>query len=108
MGAFLNRFAIGFVLGTARLEVPAWANGLIFGVLLSLTDAIITKTYAPILILGAVGGVIIGFVVDKWGTDSFPNCDAGYSRFGTPVLASVVRSGISGSFSKVRIVLLPS
>ena len=68
MGAFLNRFAIGFVLGAARLEVPAWANGLIFGVLLSLPDAIITKTYAPILILGAVGGVIIGCVVDKWGT----------------------------------------
>ena len=67
VGAFLNRFAIGFVLGAARLEVPAWANGLIFGVLLSLPDAIITKTYAPILILGAVGGVIIGFVVDKWG-----------------------------------------
>ena len=67
-GAFLNRFAIGFVLGAARLEVPAWANGLIFGILLSLPDAIITKTYAPIVILGAAGGVIIGFVVDKWGT----------------------------------------
>jgi hypothetical protein len=59
-GAFLNRFAIGFVIGAARLPVPAGANGLIFGVLLSLPDAIITKAYAPILILGAVGGVVIG------------------------------------------------
>ncbi len=66
-GAFLNRFAIGFVIGAARLPVPAWANGLIFGVLLSLPDAIITKAYAPILILGAVGGVVIGLVVGKWG-----------------------------------------
>jgi hypothetical protein len=66
-GAFLNRFAIGFVIGAARLPVPAWANGLIFGVLLSLPDAIITKTYAPILILGAVGGVVIGIIVGKWG-----------------------------------------
>lgn len=66
-GAFLNRFAIGFVIGAARLPVPAWANGLIFGVLLSLPDAIITKTYAPILILGAVGGVVIGLIVGKWG-----------------------------------------
>ena len=66
-GAFLNRFAIGFVIGAARLPLPNWASGLIFGILLSLPDAIITKVYAPILILGAVGGLIIGFIVGKWG-----------------------------------------
>ena len=27
-GAFLNRFAIGFVIGAARLPLPNWANGL--------------------------------------------------------------------------------
>lgn len=67
LGAFLNRFAIGFVLGVARLPVPAWFNGLIFGVLLSLPDAIITKVYIPILALGAIGGVVIALMVDKWG-----------------------------------------
>lgn len=67
MGAFLNRFAIGFVIGAARLPVPSWANGLIFGILLSLADAVITKAFAPILILGAVGGLVIGLIVDKWG-----------------------------------------
>jgi len=67
-GALLNRFAIGFVIGAARLPVPGWANGLIFGVLLSLPDAIITKAYAPILILGAIGGLVIGIIVGKWGT----------------------------------------
>ena len=46
-GAFLNRFAIGFVIGAARLPLPSWAQGLTFGILLSLPDAIITKTYAP-------------------------------------------------------------
>jgi hypothetical protein len=66
-GAFLNRFAIGFVIGAARLPVPSWAQGLIFGLLLSLPDAIITKAYAPIIILGAAGGVVIGLVVGKWG-----------------------------------------
>ena len=66
-GAFLNRFAIGFVIGAARLPVPPWAQGLIFGLLLSLPDAIITKAYAPIILLGAVGGTIIGFVVGRWG-----------------------------------------
>ena len=47
-----------------------WAKplqGLIFGILLSLPDAIITKAFAPILILGAVGGLIIGLIVGKWG-----------------------------------------
>lgn len=66
-GAFINRFGIGFVIGAARLPVPAWVSGIVFGVLLSLADAIITKAYALILILGAVGGLIISLIVDKWG-----------------------------------------
>jgi hypothetical protein len=67
LGAFANRFAIGFVIGAARLPLPGWANGLIFGLLLSLPDAVITKAYAPIMGLGAVGGAIIGFVIGIWG-----------------------------------------
>ena|SRR3982751_5504840 len=67
-GAFINRFAIGFVIGAARLPMPSWAQGLLFGILLSLPDAIITKAFAPILILGAVGGLIIGLIVGKWGS----------------------------------------
>jgi hypothetical protein len=47
--------------------MPGWAQGLLIGLLLSLADAIITKTYAPILGLGAIGGLIIGVVVQKWG-----------------------------------------
>jgi hypothetical protein len=39
----------------------------VIGVLLSLADAMITKAYAPILILGAVGGTIIGIIVQKFG-----------------------------------------
>ena len=67
LGAFANRFAIGFVIGAARLPLPVWASGLIFGLLLSLPDAVITKAYAPIMGLGAVGGAIIGFVIGIWG-----------------------------------------
>ncbi|HWO02038.1 MAG TPA: hypothetical protein VNS63_22510 [Blastocatellia bacterium] len=66
-GAFLNRFAIGFVIGAAHLNLPPWAQGLVFGLLLSLPDAIITKAFVPILVMGAVGGAIIGLVVGKWG-----------------------------------------
>ena len=67
LGAFLNRFGIGFVIGAARLPLPDWAAGLVFGLLLSLPDAVITKAYAPILLLGALGGAGIGFIVGKWG-----------------------------------------
>lgn len=66
-GAFLNRFGIGVVIGAATLPLPGWATGLIFGVLLSVADAIITKAYIPILVLGAVGGATIGAIVSKWG-----------------------------------------
>jgi hypothetical protein len=69
-GAFLNRFAIGFVIGAARLPLPGWASGLVFGLLLSLPDAIITKAYAPILVLGAIGGTLVGFVVERWGSEA--------------------------------------
>lgn len=67
LGAFINRFSIGFVVGAVRLDWPGWCVGLIFGLLLSLADAIITKAYAPILILGAIGGAIIGVIISKWG-----------------------------------------
>ena len=42
-GAFLNRFGIGVVIGAATLPLPGWATGLIFGVLLSVADAIINR-----------------------------------------------------------------
>ena len=67
IGAFLNRFGVGFVIGAAKLPLPGWATGIIFGLLLSLPDAIITKAYAPIIIVGVIGGAIIGFVVNRWG-----------------------------------------
>jgi hypothetical protein len=66
-GAFFSCFAIGFVIGAARLPLPGWASGIIFGLLITLPTAIITKTYIPILPIGAIGGAVIGFVVAKWG-----------------------------------------
>jgi hypothetical protein len=67
IGAFLNRFGIGFVIGAANLPLPGWATGMIFGCLLSLPDAIITKAYVPIIFLGLIGGAIIGLIVNRWG-----------------------------------------
>jgi hypothetical protein len=66
-GAFINRFSIGFVIGAIKLPWPGWATGLFIGVLLSLADALITKAYAPIIGLGAIGGLIIGVIVNRFG-----------------------------------------
>src|SRR6266487_3925230 len=65
--AFIARFGIGFVIGAARLPWPGWAVGLLFGLLLSIPDAIITKAYAPIIGMGAVGGTIIGIIIARFG-----------------------------------------
>jgi len=67
LGAFVNRFSIGFVIGAIALPWPGWLSGLAIGVLLSLADAIITKSYVPILVLGAVGGTLIGWIVQRFG-----------------------------------------
>jgi hypothetical protein len=64
--AFVERFAIGVVIGCVELAWPGWTIGLVFGLLLSIPSAIITKAYAPILIMGAVGGAIIGGIIHGW------------------------------------------
>src|SRR3954467_7489788 len=63
LGAFFNRLAIGVAIGAiigapqvASLGFSPWLVGLGVGLLLSAADAIITKAYAPILIVGGVGG----------------------------------------------------
>ena len=63
IGAFTNRFAIGFLIANTQLAMPAWLSGILIGTLISLPDAIITKAYLPIMILGMLGGGVIGFVV---------------------------------------------
>lgn len=72
LGAFLNRLAIGIMIGAAvgapqvdALRLPPWLIGLCIGVLVSLADAVITKAYAPIVILGALGGAAIGWLVGR-------------------------------------------
>lgn len=66
LAAFLSRFGIGFVIPLVHLPWPGWLTGLVLGVLLSLPDAVVTKAYAPIVITGGVGGLIIGGVTHGW------------------------------------------
>jgi hypothetical protein len=62
LGAFINRFAIGLFIPLVHLPGPILLSGLVVAVLLSLPDAIITKAFAPILVVGAVGGVVIAWI----------------------------------------------
>ena len=67
LGAFIARFALGFVICNIKLPWPGWVTGLFLGLLLSLPDAIITKAMAPILASGAVGGLVIGWIAGRFG-----------------------------------------
>lgn len=66
LAAFINRFGIGLVIGCVRLPWPGWMIGTVFGLLLSVPGAMITKAYAPIIVVGAVGGLVIGGVLHGW------------------------------------------
>jgi hypothetical protein len=66
LAAFVSRFGIGLVIGCVQVPWPGWVTGLVFGVLLSIPDALITKAYVPILALGGVGGLIIGGLIHGW------------------------------------------
>jgi hypothetical protein len=66
IAAFIARFGLGLVIACVQLPWPGWLIGLVFGLLLSIPDALITKAYAPIIIVGAVGGLVIGGVLHGW------------------------------------------
>jgi len=61
IGAFLNRFAIGFLTPLVKAPMPAWLIGGMVGLLLSLPDAVIMRAYVPIITVGVIGGLFIGW-----------------------------------------------
>ncbi|MDD5748869.1 MAG: hypothetical protein PHP64_07495 [Actinomycetota bacterium] len=61
--AFIERFMIGFLIPNVSLGIHPALTGLLLGVGLSVPSAIITRAYAPIIGIGIVGSVIIGFIV---------------------------------------------
>jgi hypothetical protein len=62
VAAFASRFAIGFLIPLVVLPIPGIAKGALVGLLISLPDALMTKAYLPILIVGAIGGGVIGWL----------------------------------------------
>lgn len=63
--AFLQRFAIGFLIPFVSLPVPGFLKGIIVSLLISFPTAMITGSYAPILIMGIIGGATIGKISNK-------------------------------------------
>ncbi len=61
--AFIERFMIGFLIPNVGLGIHPALTGLLLGVGLSVPSAIITRAYAPIIGIGVLGGIIIGFIV---------------------------------------------
>jgi len=66
IGAFLSRFAIGFIIPLIKAPVPSWLIGGIVGLLISLPDAVVTKQYVPIIAGGVIGGLLIGWASQRW------------------------------------------
>ena len=66
IAAFCSRFAIGFLIPLIRMPIPRVAVGVLVGLLISLPDAIITKSYLPILASGLIGGAIIGWTASRF------------------------------------------
>ena len=66
VGAFLNRFAIGFIVPLVSLGAPSWLIGAMVGLLVSLPEAVITRSYAPIIGVGLVGGIVVGWTAGMW------------------------------------------
>ena len=66
IGAFLSRFAIGFLIPLVKMPLPPFVIGAIVGLLISLPDAVITKAYVPILATGLIGGLAIGWAAGRF------------------------------------------
>ena len=63
-GAFIERFMLGFIIPNVSISIHPIAIGAILGLGFSVPTAIITRAYAPIIVIGVVGGAIIGLVTN--------------------------------------------
>ncbi len=64
IGAFIERFMLGFIIPNLNIGLHPIATGAILGLGLSLPTAIIVRAYAPIIGMGVIGGIAIGFITN--------------------------------------------
>jgi hypothetical protein len=64
LGAFIERFMLGFIIPNIDISLHPIATGAILGLGLSLPTALIVRAYAPIIGIGILGGIIIGWITN--------------------------------------------
>ena len=47
------------------MPIPGWARGALVGLLISVPDTIVNKSYLPIIASGVIGGAIIGTLASR-------------------------------------------
>ena len=62
VAAFLNRFGLGFVVANLTLPLPTLLSGALLGLGISSSSAVISRAYAPILIMGTAIGALCAWV----------------------------------------------
>jgi len=65
LGAFLDRFAIGFLAAQTEMPIAFWARGMLVGLLVSLPSAVVTRKHVPILVVGILGGAACGWAASS-------------------------------------------
>ncbi|MFZ7131317.1 MAG: hypothetical protein ACOWWR_03060 [Eubacteriales bacterium] len=63
-GAFIERFMLGFIIPNIDISLHPIATGAILGLGLSLPTALIVRAYIPIISIGILGGIIIGWITN--------------------------------------------
>jgi hypothetical protein len=63
-GAFIERFMLGFIIPNIDISLHPIATGAIIGLGLSLPTALIVRAYIPIISIGILGGIIIGWITN--------------------------------------------
>ena len=64
VAAFIERFMLGFLIPNINIGFHPIATGAFLGLGLSLPTAIMVRAYAPIIGIGIIGGIIIGFITN--------------------------------------------
>jgi hypothetical protein len=64
VAAFIERFMLGFIIPNIDISLHPIASGAILGLGFSLPTALIVRAYAPIVGIGIVGGVLIGWITN--------------------------------------------
>jgi len=62
VGAILNRAELGFIVCNIDLPMPRVLAGAVLGLAVSASAAVISRAYAPILVMGTAMGALVAWI----------------------------------------------